>query len=53
MGSIEPIFANIRHAKNITRINYRGRQKVDLIWKLTCIMHNITRLNYYRPEYGC
>lgn len=52
MGTIEPVFANIRHAKRIGRINYRGRQKIDVIWKLYCIMHNISRLTFYRPEYG-
>ena len=52
MGTIEPIFANLRHAKGLTRINYRGREKVGVIWKLWSIMHNICKIALYRPEYG-
>jgi len=52
MGTIEPVFANIRHAKGLTRINYRGRQKVGVIWKLWSIMHNIGKIALYRPEFG-
>ena len=52
MGTIEPIFANMRHAKGLTRINYRGRAKVAVIWKLWSIMHNIGKIALYRPGYG-
>lgn len=52
MGTIEPVFANLRHAKGLTRINYRGREKVSVIWKLWCIMHNIEKIALYSPEYG-
>lgn len=52
MGTIEPIFANMRHAKGLTRINYRGREKVGVIWKLWSIMHNIGKIALYRPGYG-
>ncbi len=52
MGTIEPIFANLRHAKGLTRINYRGREKVSIIWKLWSIMHNIGKIVLYRPDYG-
>lgn len=52
MGTIEPVFANLRHAKGLTRINYRGREKVGVIWKLWCIMHNIEKIALYSPEYG-
>ena len=49
---IEPVFANIRHAKGLTRINYRGRQKVETIWELWSIMHNIGKIALYRPGFG-
>ena len=52
MGSIESIFTNIRHAKRLDRINYRTRKKVDVMWKLYCIMHNICKITPYRPNYG-
>ena len=52
MGTIEPVFANLRHAKGMNRINYRGLEKVNVIWKLWCIMHNIEKIVLYSPEYG-
>lgn len=52
MGTIEPVFANLRHAKGLNRINYRGRRKVETIWKLWSIMHNIGKIALYRPGYG-
>lgn len=52
MGTIEPVFANLRHAKGMNRINYRGREKVGVIWKLWCIVHNIEKIVLYSPEYG-
>jgi len=52
MGTIEPVFANLRHAKGMNRINYRGREKVGVIWKLCCIVHNIGKIALYSPEYG-
>jgi hypothetical protein len=29
MGTVEPVFANIRHNKRLTRLNHRGRAKVN------------------------
>lgn len=52
MGTVEPVFANLRHAKGMNRINYRGREKVGVIWKLWCIMHNLEKIVLYSPEYG-
>ncbi|WP_413863636.1 transposase [Candidatus Aalborgicola defluviihabitans] len=28
-GTVEPVFANIRHNKRLTRLNHRGRTKVN------------------------
>ena len=52
MGTIEPNFAHIRHAKGLGRINYRGRKKVGIIWSLWAIMHNISKITLYVPGYG-
>ncbi len=55
MGTIEPVFANLLHAKGLHRINYRGREKVSFIWKLWSIMHNIGKIALYLlylPGYG-
>jgi transposase len=38
---IEPVFANITYCKGITRFTLRGQKKVNIQWKLYCIVHNI------------
>ena len=47
MGTVEPVFANIRHTMRLDRFTLRGRQKVDIQWKLFCIVHNIGKLARY------
>jgi len=47
IGTVEPVFANIRHNKRLNRFTLRGRQKVDVQWKLYCLVHNIEKLANY------
>ena len=42
---IEPVFANITYCKGITRFTLRGSEKVNIQWKLYCIVHNIGKCN--------
>ncbi len=51
MGIVEPVFANIRHNKGVTRFWHRGRQKVNLIWMLHCLVHNLGKLIAHAPGY--
>lgn len=44
MGIIEPVFANICHAKGMNRLNYRSKQKVNCQWLLYCMVHNIGKI---------
>ena len=44
-GTVEPVFANIRHNKRLTRFNHRGRAKVNTQWNLYCMVHNIEKLS--------
>ena len=44
IGTVEPVFANIRHNKRLTRLNHRGRAKVNTQWSLYCMVHNIEKL---------
>ena len=44
IGTVEPVFANIRHNKRLTRLNHRGRVKVSTQWHLYCMVHNIEKL---------
>jgi transposase len=47
MGTAEPAFANIRYIMGMDRFTLRGRTKVDIQWKLFCIVHNIAKLTRY------
>ena len=44
MGTVEPVFANIRHTYGLNRFSLRGREKVDTQWKLFCTVHNIGKI---------
>lgn len=50
LGTVEPVFANIRHNKRMNRFTLRGRDKVGTQWQLYCLVHNIEKLahNGYR-----
>lgn len=47
LGTVEPVFANLRHNKKLTRFTLRGQRKVDGQWKLFCLVHNIEKLARY------
>ena len=46
-ATVEPVFANLRHNKQLNRFTLRGRIKVDAQWKLYCLVHNIEKLAHH------
>jgi hypothetical protein len=44
IATVEPVFANIRHNKRLSRFNLRGHAKVNTQWHLYCMVHNIEKL---------
>jgi transposase len=44
MGIIEPVFANITYHKKLNRFTLRGSAKVNIQWKLYCMVHNIGKI---------
>ena len=44
IGTVEPVFADIRQNKRLTRLSHRGRAKVGTQWHLYCMMYNIEKL---------
>ena len=44
LGIVEPPFANIEYHKGMNRFTLRGRKKVDIQWKLYCMVHNIGKI---------
>ena len=48
LGTVEPVFGNLRHNKRLNRFTLRGRSKVDGQWKLFALVHNIEKWANYR-----
>jgi len=47
IATVEPVFANIRHHKRMSRFTLRGRTKVSAQWQLYCLVHNIEKIAHY------
>jgi transposase len=50
IGTVEPVFANIRHNKRMNRFTLRGQCKVNTQWNLYCLVHNIEKIANNRPS---
>ncbi|MCC6352303.1 MAG: transposase, partial [Verrucomicrobiae bacterium] len=44
LGIVEPVFANIAAQKGLDRFTLRGRAKVNIQWKLYCMVHNLEKV---------
>lgn len=44
IATVEPVFANIRHHKRMSRFTLRGQAKVSTQWQLYCLVHNVEKL---------
>jgi hypothetical protein len=44
LGTVEPVFANIRHTHRLNRFTLRTRKKVNTQWLLFCLVHNIGKV---------
>jgi hypothetical protein len=51
IGTVEPVFANIRHALGLYRFTLRGKTKVDIQFKLFSILHNMLKIHRYGIEF--
>jgi transposase len=47
LGTVEPVFANIEHARGLKRFGLRGGVKVNTQWMLYCMVHNIGKVQRY------
>ena len=46
-ATVEPVFGNLHHNKQLNRFTLRGQKKVDAQWKLYCLAHNIEKLAHH------
>lgn len=47
LAIVEPVFGNITHNKGLRRFSLRGWLKVNVQWKLYCIVHNLLKIHRY------
>jgi len=47
LGTVEPVFGNIRHTHRLNRFSLRGKDKVNGQWLLFCLVHNIGKVQRY------
>lgn len=47
MGTVEPVFGNLRYNKGLDRFTLRGQGKVNTQWNLYCLVHNIEKLAHH------
>lgn len=47
LGIVEPVVGHIRSTIGLMRFSLRGCRKVDIQWKLYCIVHNLTKVHRY------
>jgi transposase len=52
IGIVEPVFGNIRSCKRMDRFTLRGKSKVNIQWKLYCIVHNIEKILNYGQSFA-
>lgn len=52
LATVEPVFANMTCAKGLNRFTLRSKRKVDIQWKLYCIVHNIGKVHRYAAGFG-
>jgi hypothetical protein len=44
IGIVEPVFANIKVHKGLSRFTLRTKKKVNVQWILYCLVHNIGKI---------
>jgi hypothetical protein len=47
LAIVEPVFGNIKAQKRMNRFTLRTKSKVDIQWRLYCIVHNIEKIANY------
>ena len=52
IGIVEPVFGNIRSCKRMDRFTLRGKIKVNIQWKLYCLVHNIEKILNYGQSFA-
>jgi transposase len=49
---VEPVFGNIRAQKDLNRFTLRGRSKINIQWRLYCLVHNIEKILHFGTSFA-
>ena len=52
LATVEPVFGNIRAQKRLDKFTVRGRPKVNIQWRLYCLVHNIEKILHYGRSFA-
>lgn len=52
MGIVEPVFGNLRAQKGMNRFTLRTRKKVNIQWKLYCMIQNLEKVAHYGSSWN-
>jgi transposase len=52
IGTVEPVFAHLRHAIGLNRFALQGSVKVNIQWKLYSIVHNLLKIHRFGLAFG-
>ncbi len=52
LANVEPVFGNIRAQKKLDRFTLRGSVKVNVQWKLYCLVHNLEKISGYGATFS-
>ncbi|PVV09505.1 MAG: hypothetical protein B6D72_14310 [gamma proteobacterium symbiont of Ctena orbiculata] len=47
IGIVEPVFGHICSVLGLNHFSFRGKKKVDVQWKLYCMVHNLLKIHRY------
>jgi hypothetical protein len=47
LAVVEPVFGNITSNLGLRRFSLRGEIKVNIQWKLYCMVHNLLKIHRY------
>ena len=52
LAIVEPVFGNIRAQKGLDRFTLRGRGKVNIQWRLYCLVHNMEKILHFGTSFA-
>jgi transposase len=51
IGTVEPVFANLRHILKFDRFTLRSKLKVNIQWNMLAVLHNMLKIQRFGPQF--